>query len=146
MTGSLFAGHTRWSNVNETKWNGNRWNGDGHTEGHTQSRPKNRDRGMPSATFSLRPHQLDAIREAACHRQTSHSEVVRQALDLALKGQPMSPSESNGAKLPDQVQKPAHVGSPMPPWTKELAAIRRELMDLRHAIVRQQVREDTVID
>jgi hypothetical protein len=129
-----------------THWNGKRWSGEGHTEGHTQSRPKNRDRSMPSATFSLRPHHLDAIREAACHRQTSHSEVVRQALDVALKGQPMSPSEPGVANLQDQVQKPAHVGLPMPPLAKELAAIRRELMELRHAIVRQQVREDMVMD
>ena len=100
----------------------------------TRANPKNHDRGMPSATFSLRPHHIDAIREAAINMQLSQSEIVRKALDLALQEYALQTPAPNGAapKQRDRLQG----STALVPLTKELAAIRRELNDLKHVVAR----------
>lgn len=101
--------------------------------GKDEPRPGNAERIMPSATFSLRRHHIEAIREVA-RRRVSQSEVVRQILDLAY---PQGVSSPVGGEAELAVCKPDPYVSPaMAPVIKELAATRRELASLRVLVAR----------
>ena len=90
-------------------------------------RPTNDARSMPSLSFSLASHHIDAIRDAAIRQQVSQSQVVREALDSYF------PQCVSTQTTDDDVPVPRASGtSPaMARLVRELATLRRELVELR---------------
>lgn len=49
------------------------------------TRVPNVSRPLPTASFALRPEQVDQIRKLAAQRGTSQSQIVREAIDLLMR-------------------------------------------------------------
>jgi hypothetical protein len=49
------------------------------------SRVSNTSRPLPTASFALRPEQVEQIRKLAIQRNTSQSAIVREAVDLLMR-------------------------------------------------------------
>lgn len=85
---------------------------------------------MPSVSFSLFPHHIDAIRELAIRLQVSQSQVVRDALDQFFP--------ECGADATDDLEasvQRSHGSSPaMAGLVRVLAGVHRELVELRQMV------------
>jgi hypothetical protein len=85
---------------------------------------------MPSLSFSLMPHHVDAIRDAAIKQQVSQSQVVREALDRYFPEYlPAAPEEEDVV-----VHRPPGSTVGLAQLIREIAGLRRELTDLRQTI------------
>jgi hypothetical protein len=91
------------------------------------ARPSNLVRLMPTLSFSLMPHQIEAIRDAAIRLQVSQSHVVRAALDQFFPG--YSSQSTDEDEPPVQRNRVASPG--IAQLVRELAGLRRELTELR---------------
>lgn len=95
--------------------------------GDRDKRPANAARIMPSLSFSLMPHHVEAIRDAAIHQQVSQSQVVRAALDRFFPEYLPDVVDEDGLSV--QHGHGAAVG--MAQLVRQLAGLRRELSELR---------------
>ncbi len=51
----------------------------------TSGRVPNGSRPLPTASFALRPEQVDQIKRMAAQRGTSQSAIVREAIDMLMR-------------------------------------------------------------
>ena len=51
----------------------------------TSGRVPNGSRPLPTASFALRPEQIDQIKRMAAQRGTSQSAIVREAIDMLMR-------------------------------------------------------------
>lgn len=51
----------------------------------SSARLPNGSRPLPTASFALRPEQVDQIRKLAAQRGTSQSAIVRDAIDMLMR-------------------------------------------------------------
>ncbi len=51
----------------------------------TPGRRPNSSRPLPTASFALRPEQVDQIKKMAAQRGTSQSAIVRDAIDMLMR-------------------------------------------------------------
>jgi hypothetical protein len=90
-------------------------------------RPTNDSRSMPSLSFSLASHHIDAIRDAAIRQQVSQSQVVREALDNYFPQCGEQPSTDDDVPIP----RASGTSPALARLVRELATLRRELVELR---------------
>ena len=102
--------------------------------GDGQKRPSNVVRLMPTLSFSLMPHQVEAIRDAAMRQQVSQSQVVRAALDQFFPGNPANSSGEDHPRLP----RPQNSAPGTAQLVRELAGLRRELTELRQLLAQPE--------
>jgi hypothetical protein len=112
-----------------------------HQHGEHDKRPTNSVRIMPSLSFSLMPHHVEAIRDAAIREQVSQSQIVRDALDHYFPTYvPISEEEP-----PPAPRAPvATVG--LAQLIRELAVLRRELADMRQIVAGREHERDEPSD
>lgn len=102
--------------------------------GDRTRRPSNVVRLMPTLSFSLMPHQIEAIRDAAMRQQVSQSQVVRTALDQFFP-ETFEDASGEDAREQGRAQNAAPSAARL---VRELAGLRRELNVLRQLLAHSE--------